>query len=203
MGVEGGLISVLILAIAFIVWQVRRKGKWHIHLPVLVTMFSDFECPFCREAQATIQTIRTLYPDRVRIAYKAFPIGSHPHALEAARAAHCAAEQDRFWEFHDALFRSRELDPAVIYDAAKKSGVELPQFAACVTSEASKLAVQNDIHAGKMVGVSSTPSFVLNGRLIAGNAPIEDLKKVIDEELASGATTTASAPRASEQGGSR
>jgi protein-disulfide isomerase len=169
--------------------------------PVLVTMFSDFECHYCREAQATIRKLHSLYPDSVRVAYKAFPLRIHAQAMDAARAAHCAARQNRFWEFHDALFDAKELRPDVIFNVAKQTGLDLQRFAVCVASDESKLAVQNDMRTGRQVGVSSTPSFVLNGRFIAGNIPLDDLKHVIDEELAAAAPAPVS--RVSAIGGKR
>src|SRR5437868_8066025 len=76
---------------------------------VTIIEFSDFECPYCNQVQATSKQIRESYGSDVGLVFKHMPLEGHRNSLPAARAAYCAAEQDRFWPFHDALFASRNL----------------------------------------------------------------------------------------------
>jgi protein-disulfide isomerase len=71
--------------------------------------FSDFECPFCNQVQGTLKQIMESYSRDVRLVFKHLPLEGHRNSLPAARAAFCAGEQDRFWQFHDALFARRDL----------------------------------------------------------------------------------------------
>ena len=78
------------------------------------------------------------YGKDVRLVFKHLPLEGHRNSLPAARAAYCAAEQDRFWQFHDALFASRNLSPAVFDEIATDLGLGLPKFQACLNSEHSR-----------------------------------------------------------------
>ena len=72
--------------------------------PVTLVEFSDFQCPYCRAAEPTVQAVRQKYGDKVRFVYMDFPLGMHAHAMDASNAAQCAGDQDKFWQYHDALF---------------------------------------------------------------------------------------------------
>jgi len=102
---------------------------------VTLTMFSDFECPYCKAAVDTIHKLRAEYPNKLKIVYKSLPLESHPHAFAAAQAAYCAGEQRRFWEFHDTLFTAGALSDSVIQDAARTLDLDLRQFDRCVAGE--------------------------------------------------------------------
>src|SRR5215510_7605068 len=80
---------------------------------VTIVEFSDFECPYCIAVQRTLKQVLESYRDQVRLVFKHLPLEGHRNSLPAARAAYCAGEQDRFWQFHDALFGAKELSPAV------------------------------------------------------------------------------------------
>lgn len=75
---------------------------------VIIVEFSDFECPFCSRAYATVKQIQADYPNDVAVAYKHLPLTQlHPNAERAAQASVCAREQGKFWEYHDILFESQ------------------------------------------------------------------------------------------------
>lgn len=87
-------------------------GKAHVKgkggSPVTIVEFSDFQCPFCERVTPAVQQVLKEYGNKVLFAYKHFPLISiHPHAQKTAEAAECAADQGKFWEFHDALFASQ------------------------------------------------------------------------------------------------
>jgi protein-disulfide isomerase len=119
----------------------------------------------------------------VRLVFKHLPLEGHRNSLPAARAAYCAAEQDRFWQFHDAVFAAGNLSPPVFEQIASDLGLGLPKFRECVASERSRAAVVKDIEAARLLHIESTPSFVVNGKVINGALSFADFQKIIEQEL--------------------
>src|SRR5205823_3620191 len=75
---------------------------------VTIVEFADFQCPYCKQTEATLNDLLRKYPGQVKLAFRDFPLGSiHPYAEKAAEAARCAGKQGKFWEFHDALFTNQ------------------------------------------------------------------------------------------------
>jgi len=163
-------------------------AKGAIKAAVTIVEFSDFECPYCRGVQPTLKQVLESYAGQVRLVFKHLPLEGHRNSLPAARAAYCAAEQDRFWQFHDALFAAKELSPAVFTQIAGEFGLGLPKFQACVDSEQSRAAIVKDLDAARQLGVESTPSFIVNGKLIRGALSFADFQKLIEQELKQSST---------------
>jgi predicted DsbA family dithiol-disulfide isomerase len=155
---------------------------------VTIVEFSDFECPFCKQVQSALKQIVESYGREVRLVFKHLPLEGHQNSLPAARAAYCAAEQDRFWQFHDAIFAAGNLSPPVFERIASDLGLGLPKFQACIASERSRVAVVKDIEAARLLRVESTPSFVVNGKVIRGALSFADFQKIIENELSQRAT---------------
>jgi len=156
--------------------------------PVTIVEFSDFECPFCGHAVQTLQQVEKKYGDNVRIVFRDYPLFSHRTAKRAAEAAHCADEQGKFWEMHDRLFsKGGPLSDADIYRFATQAGIDRDKFGQCLTSGKYKEAWKVSQDEGNRVGVSSTPSFFINGRMIVGALGYDAFSKIIDEELANAA----------------
>lgn len=155
---------------------------------VTIVEFSDFECPFCAQVQDALSHIMERYGGEVRLVFKHLPSEGHRNSLAAARAAYCAGEQDRFWQFHDALFASRDLSPPVFGELAAKLGLGREKFAACVSAEASRTAIVRDIELAKRYRIDSTPSFLINGKLVKGALTFADFKSLIDRELQTSST---------------
>src|ERR1043165_7439616 len=155
---------------------------------VTIVEFSDFECPFCKQVQSALKQTLESYGREVRLVFKHLPLEGHRNSLPAARAAYCAAEQDRFWQFHDALFAAKELSPTVLTQIAGEFGLGLPKFQACVDSEQSRAAIVKDLDAARQLGVESTPSFIVNGKLIRGALSFADFQKLIEQELKQSST---------------
>jgi protein-disulfide isomerase len=153
--------------------------------PVTIIEFSDFQCPFCRAAESSLKQVRDKYGAQVKLVYMDFPLGFHPHAMDAARAARCAADQNKFWQFHDALFLDqRKLDPDNLKQTAAKVGLDSTKFNACFASERHDAGIRQDIAEGNSLGVTGTPTFFINGRQLVGAQPPPKFNEVIDEELA-------------------
>ena len=152
--------------------------------PVTIVEFSDFQCPFCRAAENSLKQVRQKYGDQVKLVYMDFPLSFHPHAMDAARAARCAADQDKFWQFHDALFLDqKKLDPDNLKQTAAKIGLDSDKFNSCFTSDKHDAGIQKDMTEGNSLGVTGTPTFFVNGRQLVGAQPPPKFYEVIDEEL--------------------
>lgn len=137
---------------------------------VLILEFSDFQCPFCRKfAQETLPALTKEFIDtgRVALAFRHFPIESiHPTARAAAVAATCAAQQGKFWEFHDAVMAPPAgLDLAAVKQAEKSAGLEPKALEDCATERAQS-AVDADLASARKLGLRATPTFLI-GRLDA------------------------------------
>ena len=150
---------------------------------VMIAEFVDFQCPFCRSSQPTIRELLKTYGNEIRFIFKHLPLESHSEAFAAAQAAFCAGQQGSFWQYHDALFGSEDLSPDALNKLASNLHLDLPKFSACLTSNESRLAVQKDLDEARRVGINSTPTFVINGRLFRGALSVEQFKAAIDKEL--------------------
>ena len=123
------------------------------------------------------------YPGAVRVAYKAFPLDMHPHALLAAMAARSAQTQGKFWSFHDRLFSQEGLDFDTLLRHAESAGLELPALRRDLESLAYGPEVSRDLRLGRRLGVSSTPTFFINGRMLTGAQPLDEFEALVEEEL--------------------
>jgi protein-disulfide isomerase len=150
---------------------------------VTMVEFSDFECPFCRQAQETLKQIAERYGDEVRLVFKHLPSEGHRNSLPAARAAYCAGEQDRFWQFHDALFAAGSISPSSFAQLAASLGLGRDKFAECLGAERSRAAVVKDIELANRYRIDSTPSFLINGKLVKGALSFAEFQSVIEREL--------------------
>jgi protein-disulfide isomerase len=132
-----------------------------------------------------LKQLRERYPEKVRVVYRHFPLDSiHPHARPAAEASMCAGEQDRFWEFHDLLFaNTKALSDDDLAGYAEQLSLDAEVFQACIAEGRFRDAVQQDLDDGRRAGVSGTPSFFVNGRMLGGAVPLEEFVKVIESEL--------------------
>ncbi|MFO0582892.1 MAG: DsbA family protein [Anaeromyxobacter sp.] len=151
---------------------------------VTIVEFSDFECPFCAQAEPTVKQILGAYGDKVRLVYMDFPLEFHKRAPKASEAAHCAGDQSKYWEMHERLFSSRKIDIPDLKAHAKDLGLDTAKFDKCLDSGEKAKVVEKFKKQGEENGVSSTPAFFINGRPVAGALPFEEFKKIIDEELA-------------------
>jgi protein-disulfide isomerase len=153
--------------------------------PITIVEFSDFQCPFCRGAENSIKAVREKYGDRIRLIYMDFPLGMHAHAMEAARAGRCAAAQDKFWQFHDAMFADQsKLAATDLKATAQKLGLDAKQFDTCFDQAKPDSGIRQDMAQGQSLGVTGTPTFFINGRELIGAQPPPKFNEVIDEELA-------------------
>lgn len=159
-----------------------RKGP--ATAPVVIVEFSDFQCPYCRQAQSTLKHILSKYGDQVSLVFRDLPLNIHPQAQPAAEAARCAQEQGKFWAYHDELFQAAQLGPELYPQIAVKLGLDKAAFQSCMESGEFRDAVQRDMQYAFTLGASSTPSFFINGVPLSGAQPLGAFTSVIEAELA-------------------
>jgi protein-disulfide isomerase len=171
--------------------------------PVTIVEFTDYQCPFCRRhAQTTLPAIDSAYIARgsVRYVLRDLPLGIHPLAFEAAKAARCAGQQnpDKFWAYHDRVFQAQTgLSDSTLSRVAAEVGLNMAHFDQCRTAQETAAAVRADIAEAQRLGLTGTPSFLVGrtqgesvrGVLIRGAYPYERFKSVIDAALSTAGGT--------------
>jgi protein-disulfide isomerase len=152
---------------------------------VTMVEFVDFECPFCgRYARDTLPRLRREYGDRIRYVSRQFPLEIHPNAERAALAAECAGEQGRYWPFHELLFKHQDaLGKPDLAGYARQVGLDMDRYERCIHDPDTEARVQRDIADGRRYGVTGTPAFFINGRLVSGAQPFAQFKAALDAEL--------------------
>ncbi|MBA3534951.1 MAG: PD40 domain-containing protein [Ardenticatenales bacterium] len=159
-----------------------RRGS--ADAPVTIVEFSDYQCPFCRQwVNNTLPELESRIEDgTVQLLYVDFPLSIHPQAPAAAEAARCAGElggDEAYWAMHDALFDSLDewsgvAEPLPIFaQLASTSGVDGKELTACVESGRHSDEVQAGLNEGLRLGVSGTPTFIINGSRLVGAQPFE------------------------------
>ena len=153
--------------------------------PVTIIEFSDYQCGYCKQWHNQVfQALMAAYPNQIRFVYRDFPIFGDSSVV-AAEAAACAGEQGAYWEFHDAIFSGQyELGRAAYEQYAADLGLDTAAFTTCLNDHRYQAEVKADAADAARVGLTGTPSFVINGRVFIGAHPFEDFKVIIDEELA-------------------
>lgn len=152
--------------------------------PITIIVFSDYECPFCKKAEPTIAEVRKLYGDKIRYAFRNYPLPFHANAKPAAEAALCANAQGKFWPYHDKVMAAADLTEANLQQIATAVGVDRKKFDECMKAGTFKAQVEKDLADGQAAGVNGTPAFFINGQLLDGAQPVGKFKEIIDEELA-------------------
>lgn len=154
--------------------------------PITIIEYSDFQCPYCAKAEATIKKLIKTYPGKIKLVYKNFPLGFHGEAFIAAEAGLCAKEQSEssFWKLHNEMFADHKgLKRPGLKSKAQKIGLNVANFEKCMDERHYQSDVNNDLAEGKKFGVSSTPMFFVNGLIVKGAQPFEVFAKIIDSEL--------------------
>ncbi len=177
-------VKIMLAAPVFEVALGRHPGRGGDSAPITIVGFSDYECPYCRVGETTIERVMETYGDKVRYFHRDYPLPFHANAKEASQAASCAGDQEKFWAYHTALFLREELSTEVFRGLADELELDREAFDECLASGRYAAAVDADAEAGAALGVSGTPAFFINGRSLSGAQPFDAFKKVIDAELA-------------------
>jgi protein-disulfide isomerase len=154
--------------------------------------FSDYQCPHCKDAQPTIERLLKDYP-QAHFVSQLFPLRNiHSEAEKAAETGVCVAKiggNDAFFKYTDAVYTDQaQLTPegsaGALASAVKTAGVDDAKVKACVAEPSTKAAVDASLQLGQEVGVNSTPSLFVNGRMLPlAGIPYDQLKKIIDYDL--------------------
>ena len=148
---------------------------------VTIIEFSDFECAHSAKFHTTMKKIISNYSKDVRWVYKHFPLDSmHPMAREAAQAAECAGEQARFWDFADMVFINQSnLSTSELNNIAQGLGLNIEKFGQCLSSGKYLNKINADYNQGALNGVEGTPGNFINGQLVPGAIPYENLEDMV------------------------
>lgn len=137
------------------------------HAIATVVEYGDFECPNCKQAQPAVKLLLERFAGQVRFAFRHFPLEDvHPHALNAAQAAECAAGQGKFWPMHDLLFAHQlHLGMKDLHGYAGQLDLDMPRFTAEMDDSVHLQRVREQLQSGLDSGVRATPAFFVNGRI--------------------------------------
>lgn len=179
-------------------------GKGNPKAPIVLIEFSEFQCPFCKKARPNIKQVLDTYKDKVYYVFRDFPLSFHKFAKKQAHATNCAKEQNKYWEYNEALWDAQgdfanlnaqaqkdklsdadvlKLADGKLSELASKLGLDEAKFNTCQASGKHMKEIDKDIQDGQNVGVSGTPAYFINGKFLSGAQPFEKFKAIIDEEL--------------------
>jgi protein-disulfide isomerase len=161
--------------------------------PVQLVEFADYQCPYCQKVHPELRKLEQQYVGKIALVFKDFPLPMHSSAEKASEAAHCAGEQGKFWEFHDALFETKKLETAELKDLARVLKLDATRFDQCLDSGEQAAAVQKDVAEAQHLGLTGTPSFFINGHFLSGAVGYAKLRDAVEQSLAA-PTETASLP---------
>ncbi|MCF7549837.1 DsbA family protein [Pseudonocardia sp. WMMC193] len=147
----------------------------HTDAPLTLLKYGDFECPYCRDAAPVIEEVRAELGDRLRFAFRHFPLAElHPHALAAATASEMAALEGRFWPMHASLYAPGppRLTQADLREHAVRAGVD-PDSVVWPRTRAVEDRVEADFNSGVRSGVRGTPTLFVNGEVYRGPVTVD------------------------------
>jgi protein-disulfide isomerase len=150
---------------------------------VKVVEFADYECPYCRKVEPTLEKLHKQFADRVAFAFKDYPLPMHTHAEKAAEAARCATAQGKFWDFHDKLFSADSLEVAQLKAYARGMNLDGAKFDKCLDSGGQAAGIEKDKTQGSKLGLTGTPSFFVNGHFVSGNVSYDVLEDLVRQQL--------------------
>lgn len=166
-------------------WKGGEKAK------VVVNVFSDFECPFCKRVEDTLGQVSKMYGDKIKIVWRHKPLPMHKNAPLASEASQEIFKQkgnEAFWKYHDALFAKQGTPDALVRASLEKyaeemGGIDMAKFKKALDSNTHKAFVDAESKVADAAGISGTPAFVINGYFISGAQPLPKFKKIIDRAL--------------------
>lgn len=149
---------------------------------IVLVEFSDFQCPYCAKASETLSKFINKHRDRVVLVYKHFPLSIHPQAIPAAASAWAAAQQNKFWQYHDALFKEQEqLGESLYVATAQKLGLDMEKFNRDRNSSQAQAAIEQDIQLANQLGINGTPLFIIKDKVFSGAIELSEFEKLLAE----------------------
>jgi protein-disulfide isomerase len=152
--------------------------------PVTIVEFSDYQCPSCKRAQPVLDQVLQEFKGKVRLVHKDFPVPSHRGARPAAEAARCAAAQGVFWEYHDLLYLAvPDFSREDLVRYAGRLSLDRDAFTNCIDARQFRNQVEADVAEGRAIGLTGTPTFLVNGNVLVGAHPIEVFREAVRDAL--------------------
>jgi protein-disulfide isomerase len=145
--------------------------------------FADYECPYCQQMQPALSQLEADYKGKLAFAYKDVPLPMHAHAQKAAEAAQCAGVQNKYWEYHDLLLKTKALELTQLKSMAGDLALDAKAFEKCLDSGEQSESVKASMDEAQRLGVQGTPTFFLNGHIFSGILTYDQLRQIVDEEL--------------------
>lgn len=150
--------------------------------PVTLVVFSDFQCPHCARAAASLRETVEESDGRVKLVFRNFPLLRQQVSMTAAIASLAAHQQGRFWALHDAMYQNRtRLNQEVILGLAEELGLDMEQFRDSLLDPAIEAQVRSEREQGEELGVRGTPTLFINGRMF--NESFSRLQFALEEEI--------------------
>jgi protein-disulfide isomerase len=147
---------------------------------VLIVEFADFACPYCQKSYTTIRELGMKYKDTIKIIFRDYPL--HENSVDLAIAARCAGEQGKFWPMHDKLFQlADKLAPADLPEIANNIGADKTRYNECVDTKKYLPKIEKDFADGQTLGISGTPTWVINGYVVEGDIPLGTFEEIISK----------------------
>ncbi|WP_437941311.1 DsbA family protein [Sorangium sp. So ce341] len=177
-------------------WKGGERAK------VVMQVFSDFECPFCKRVEDTVAQISKTYGDKLKIVWRHRPLPMHknaPLASEAAQEAYAQKGNAGFWAYHEVLFKNQgqpdAFSRASLEKYAEEQGLDMTKFKKALDANTHKAFVDSENSVADKAGISGTPAFVVNGYFISGAQPFSKFKKLIDKALKEAGETAPAAAK--------
>jgi len=148
--------------------------------PVTAVVFSDFECSFCGRHAQTMAKLKAKYGDDLRLVFKQYPLQFHPNAETMAVVSLGALKLGKFWEVHDILFSGAAFGSDDDFaEALHKAGVNAGDLLQASLDPKCLEKVEADLALGNQVGINGTPATFINGILVSGAVPFDELDAVV------------------------
>ena len=165
------------------------KSKGVVGATVEIIEFSDFQCPACKKALPLVEEIMKDYPGQIKISFRHFPLPSHEHAYISHQAGQCAAEQNKFWPFHDMLYENQTIWSSMknpvpnFLRYAKQLELDFEAFGTCLSDETIHQKVLKERDEGNALKVRSTPTFFIGEKRFSGHRELSEQGLPYLEEL--------------------
>jgi len=148
--------------------------------PIEIVLFSDFQCPYCKQLHGPLSQLGRNHPNDVLITHKHFPIPGHALGERAAVGSYCASKQGKFKEYYDSVFTTEgRLDSGRLDFIPIQIGLDAVVFKSCIEDPATQIAVDEDKNEGKRIGIRATPTMVINGKIYPGAMSYERLQGIV------------------------
>jgi protein-disulfide isomerase len=147
---------------------------------VVIIEYGDHLCGPCQDQEKVIEEIFRDHGDRVRFVWKDFPKKDKNSASwQSAVAARCAEEQDRFWDYHKALFAKKSIDDSVLINLAESMDLDIKKFESCLNSEKIEKLILKDMKEASEIGIYGVPTLFINGMEFRGKVSKEEIEQII------------------------